>query len=198
MDQARRAEQSRTTTETDIRLTLVLDGSGQAAIDSGIGFLDHMLHLLAVHSRMDIQLQASGDLEVDEHHSVEDIAICLGRCLREALGDKAGIRRYGEATIPMDEALVRVVLDISGRSSLFYGLEVPNERLGNLGRESVGEFFAALCREAGINMHIDQIRGSNSHHIVEAAFKALARALRTAVSIDPTVQGAWSSKGNLD
>ena len=198
MQKQRKADIRRTTKETEVRLELNLDGTGQADISSGIGFLDHMMTLLAVHSRMDILLRASGDLEVDEHHCVEDIAICLGHCLHEALGDKVGINRYGEATIPMDESLVRVVLDLSGRNCLCYHLAVPAERVGVLGRESVEEFFTAFCRQAGINMHVDQLRGSNSHHLVEATFKALARALRQAIQIDPSIDGVWSSKGRLD
>jgi imidazoleglycerol-phosphate dehydratase len=195
--EARRGELRRTTKETDVYVQLNLDGAGQAKIDSGIPFLDHMLTLLAVHSLCDLTVQATGDLAVDDHHTVEDIALTLGAVLIDCLGNKAGINRYGWALIPMDESLVRVALDFSGRPHLVYALNLPYEMLGNLAAENVREFMQALANSAGMNLHIDQIRGENTHHIVEAAFKALARAIKQAVQREERVTGVWSSKGSL-
>lgn len=193
----RKGEIHRTTSETSIVLTLYLDGGGLADIDSGIPFLDHMLTLFTVHSLCDVQLEARGDIEVDDHHTIEDIGICLGEALKQAIGDKFGINRYGEFTVPMDESLVRVVLDFSGRPYLHYNLPIPAQRLGDLATENIREFFQALANHAGMNIHVDLIRGDNSHHIVEAAFKALGRAVKIAVSLEPRISGVWSSKGSL-
>ncbi len=188
---------ARKTKETDIELELSLDGSGINQIDTPVPFLNHMLTLFSVHSRFNLNVSARGDIEVDDHHTVEDIGICLGQALKEALGEKQGINRYGEAVIPMDETLARVVLDLSGRPYLVYQAQIPSPQLGSLAAETVKEFFQAVVNQAGINLHIDLLRGDNSHHIVEAIFKAFARALRQAVMIAPGVEGVWSSKGQL-
>ncbi len=180
----RTAELTRTTAETDVRLTLALDGTGKSTIDTGCGFLDHMLTLFARHGRFDLTLSCVGDTGVDDHHSVEDIGICLGRALNEALGDKRGICRYGDTTLPMDEALVLTAVDISGRSFLCFDLDVPAQKVGAFDTELVEEFFTAFCANAGITLHIRKLAGKNSHHIIEGCFKAFARALREAVSLD--------------
>jgi len=194
----RTAEIARKTAETDVRLQLRLDGTGVADIDTGIGFLDHMLELFARHGRFDLAVRCAGDTGVDGHHSVEDVGICLGRAFAEALGDKAGIRRYGDVTLPMDEALVLAAVDISGRAYLSYGLRVNAGRLGAFDTELAEEFFAAFTREAGITLHLRQLDGRNSHHVLEAGFKALGRALRAAVAIDPALNGEIpSTKGTL-
>ncbi|MGI5879857.1 MAG: imidazoleglycerol-phosphate dehydratase HisB [Syntrophomonadaceae bacterium] len=193
----RTAEIKRQTRETDIDLRLEMDGTGNCDIDVPIPFLGHMLTLFAVHSLCNLRLTAKGDIEVDDHHSVEDIGICLGQALKEAAGDKKGINRYGEATIPMDEALVRVVLDFSGRAYLSYNVELENANIGNLATENIQEFFQALASSAGMNLHIDRLRGTNTHHVIEATFKAFARALKMALTIDPRMEGVWSSKGKL-
>lgn len=181
----RRAEIYRETAETRIDLTLDLDGTGESGIDSGVGFLDHMLTLFARHGRFDLTLKCAGDTQVDDHHSVEDIGICLGKAFREALGEKRGIRRYGDAALPMDEALVLSAVDVSGRSCLVYALEVPTEKIGTFDTELAEEFFTAFAANAGLTLHIRQLSGRNSHHIVEGAFKSVARSLRKAVAIDP-------------
>lgn len=194
----RSAEITRETRETSIRLALRLDGSGQAEVASGAGFLDHMLQLLCQHALVDLRLCCQGDTEVDFHHSAEDIGICLGQALRQALGDKAGIARYGQCLLPMDEALILCALDLSGRGHLGYGLMIPAQQVGTFDTELVQEFFQALCREAGLCLHFQQLSGLNSHHIIEAAFKAFARALRQAIREDPALQGRVnSSKGSL-
>ncbi len=194
----RKCELTRNTAETKISLSLNLDGSGLHNIDTGVGFLNHMLTLLAVHGRFDLDVHCDGDIFVDDHHSVEDIGIVLGRAFSEALGDKAGITRYGSAIIPMDEALVLAALDISGRGLLSFSLKIPAAKIGTFDTELVEEFFAAFTRESGVTLHLKQLDGSNSHHIVESAFKAFARAARTAVKIDDTLAGAVpSSKGVL-
>ncbi len=194
----RRAEIERTTGETRISLCLEPDGSGKYDIRTGVGFLDHMLALLAVHGRFDLTVECSGDTQVDDHHSVEDIGICLGRAFREALGDRAGICRYADATVPMDEALVLCAVDISGRGFLGFDLPIPAQKIGTFDTELVEEFFAAFVRESGVTLHIKYLAGRNSHHIVEGAFKAFARAMRAAVRIDPELSGAVpSSKGVL-
>ncbi|MBQ5406692.1 MAG: imidazoleglycerol-phosphate dehydratase HisB [Oscillospiraceae bacterium] len=194
----RSATIERKTAETDIALTLTLDGAGRSDLNSGVGFLDHMLTLLAAHGRFDLTLRCVGDTFVDDHHSVEDIGIALGMALRESLGDKRGICRYGQRLLPMDEALVLCALDLSGRSCLRYGLEIPTEKVGSFDTELVEEFFAALCREAGLTLHLRQLDGTNSHHIIEAAFKAFARALREAVSLDGALSNELpSTKGVL-
>lgn len=194
MEIMRSCEVQRKTSETEVLLQLELDGTGNHQIDTEIPFLGHMLTLFSVHSLCNLKIAARGDLEVDDHHSVEDIGICLGQALKEALGDKRGINRYGEATVPMDETLVRVVLDLSGRSFLSFNAEIKQAMLGNLSSENVREFFQALANYAGMNIHIDLIRGSNSHHIVEAMFKAFARSLKMAVAYEPRMEGIWSSK----
>ena len=194
----RTATCNRKTAETEIALTLNLDGTGQGEIDSGVGFLDHMLTLLAKHARMDLRVTCKGDNQVDDHHSVEDIAIALGEALKEALGDKRGIRRYGSMLLPMDEALVLVALDLSGRGSLRYTASIPSQKIGSFDTELVQEFFLALTRTAGITLHIRQMDGENSHHIVEAMFKGFGRALKEAVAIDPTMADEIpSTKGVL-
>jgi imidazoleglycerol-phosphate dehydratase len=194
---ARRAEIERKTAETQISIKLNLDGEGKCDIATGIGFLDHMLTLLAKHSFMDLTVKAKGDLEVDSHHTVEDIGIVLGEALREALGDKAGIHRYGNCFIPMDETLAQACLDFSGRSFLVFGAEVPKIRLGNYDTEMTEEFFRAVAMHCGLTLHIRVLYGSNVHHIIEAIFKAFARAVAEAASVDPRVKGVMSSKGVL-
>lgn len=193
----RTAEIKRQTKETDITLRLEIDGTGDCDIDVPVPFLGHMLTLFVVHSLCNLQLIAKGDIEVDDHHTVEDIGICLGQALKEAAGDKKGINRYGEATVPMDEALVRVVLDFSGRSWLAYNVVLETDSIGNLATENIQEFFQALSNSAGMNLHIDLLRGTNTHHVLEATFKAFARALKDALTINPRVEGVWSSKGEL-
>ncbi|WP_054692375.1 imidazoleglycerol-phosphate dehydratase HisB [Syntrophomonas palmitatica] len=193
----RMGEVLRKTGETEILLQIELDGTGANQIDTEIPFLNHMLTLLAVHSLCNLKVAARGDLDVDDHHSVEDIGICLGEALKTAVGDKRGINRYGEATVPMDEALARVVLDFSGRACLVYNAQIAREKIGRMSTENVKEFFQAVANHAGINVHIDLIRGDNTHHCVEAVFKAFARALKMAVELEPRIEGIWSSKGNL-
>ena len=181
----RTATCNRKTAETGISLSLNLDGTGKSEINSGVGFLDHMLTLFARHARMDLALTCAGDTNVDDHHSVEDLAIALGEALKSALGDKRGIVRYGSELLPMDEALVLCAIDLSGRSCLRYSANIPSQKIGSFDTELVQEFFTALTRAAGITLHIKQLDGENSHHIVEAMFKALGRALKQAVAIDP-------------
>ncbi|MFA7148447.1 MAG: imidazoleglycerol-phosphate dehydratase HisB [Syntrophomonadaceae bacterium] len=187
----------RKTGETEILVQVELDGTGKHQIDTPIPFLSHMLTLLSVHSLCNLKVTAQGDVNVDDHHTVEDIGICLGEALKMALQDKRGINRYGEAIVPMDEALARVVIDLSGRSYLVYNVKLDRERVGDLATENVQEFFQALANSAGMNLHIDLLRGDNAHHIIEAIFKAFARALKMAVAIEPRVEGIWSSKGKL-
>ena len=194
---ARRAEIERKTAETQISIKLNLDGEGTCDIATGIGFLDHMLTLLAKHSFMDLTVKAKGDLEVDSHHTVEDIGIVLGEALREALGDKAGIHRYGNCFIPMDETLAQVCLDFSGRPFLVFGAEIPKIQLGNYDTEMTEEFFRAVAMHCGLTLHIRVLYGSNVHHIIEAIFKAFARAVAEASAVDPRVKGVMSSKGVL-
>ena len=178
------SEFSRKTAETDITLRLNLDGKGESTIDTGIGFLDHMLTLFARHGRFDLALTCRGDTHVDDHHSVEDIGLCLGTAFSNALGDMMGITRYGDITLPMDESLVLCAVDISGRSCLSYALNLPSVKVGTMDTELVEEFLAAFVRKANLTLHIRQIAGSNAHHIIEAGFKAMARALSKAVKID--------------
>ena len=194
---ARRAEIERKTAETQISIKLNLDGEGTCDIATGIGFLDHMLTLLAKHSFMDLAVKAKGDLEVDSHHTVEDIGIVLGEALQEALGDKAGIHRYGNCFIPMDETLAQVCLDFSGRPFLVFGAEIPKIQLGNYDTEMTEEFFRAVAVHCGLTLHIRVLYGSNVHHIIEAIFKAFARAVAEAAAVDPRVKGVMSSKGVL-
>ena len=194
---ARRAEIERKTAETQISIKLNLDGEGKCDIATGIGFLDHMMTLLAKHSFMDLTVKAKGDLEVDSHHTVEDIGIVLGEALQEALGDKAGIHRYGNCFIPMDETLAQVCLDFSGRPFLVFGAEIPKIQLGNYDTEMTEEFFRAVAMHCGLTLHIRVLYGSNVHHIIEAIFKAFARAVAEAAAVDPRVKGVMSSKGLL-
>ena len=185
----RQAEIARKTGETDIRIFLDLDGTGKSDIDTGVGFLDHMLTLFAKHGGFDLQLSCRGDTAVDDHHSVEDIGIVLGRAFAEALGAKRGIRRYGNMILPMDEALILTAADLSGRGFLAYDLRIPTEKVGTFDTELVEEFFRAFAVNGGITLHIQSLSGSNSHHIIEGAFKSAARSLREAVSsdgVDPT------------
>jgi imidazoleglycerol-phosphate dehydratase len=194
---SRQASITRTTKETDIRLSLNLDGSGKAELNSSIPFLDHMLEQIARHGLVDLSVEAKGDREIDDHHTVEDIGICLGETLRDALGDKAGVRRYGHAYVPLDEALSRVVLDLSGRPGLEYHIDFPKERVGDFDVDLFKEFFQAVCNHGKITLHIDAIRGGNNHHIIETVFKAFGRALRMAVEPDPRQAGIPSTKGAL-
>ena len=179
------AELKRDTAETKISLSLNLDGTGKADINTGCGFLDHMLTLLAGHGKMDLTVSCKGDTFVDDHHTVEDVGIALGQALATALGDKKGITRYGTVTLPMDEALVTCALDLSGRCGLYGELKIPSRKVGTFDTELVEEFFLAFVRNAAATLHFVQLAGSNSHHIIEGAFKAFGRALRTAVRIDP-------------
>lgn len=181
----RQAEITRTTAETDIRLKLDLDGAGQSQIATGCGFLDHMLTLFARHGRFDLEVSCRGDTHVDDHHTVEDTGICLGDAFAQALGDKRGIVRYGSALLPMDEALILTAVDLSGRGLLCYGLELPAAKVGAFDTELAEEFFMALARRGDMTIHIRQLAGKNSHHIIEGAFKSLARSLGAAAAIDP-------------
>ena len=180
----RTSDISRVTAETDIRLSLDLDGSGESDIDTGVGFLDHMLTLFAKHARFDLYVKAKGDINVDDHHTVEDVGIVLGQAFAEATGDKKGICRYGSCILPMDEALILCAADISGRDYLGYSLDIPTEKVGTFDTELTEEFWISFVRNARVTLHLRQLAGSNSHHIIEGAFKAAARALRQAVSID--------------
>ena len=194
----RKAELSRETAETKIRLSLDLDGSGTCEIETGCGFLDHMLVLFARHGRFDLTVHCEGDMNVDAHHTTEDIAIVLGRAFDEALGDRRGIVRYGSMVLPMDEALVLAAVDISGRAALGYALEIPTEKVGTFDTELVREFMLGFVRALGCSVHLRQLAGENSHHIIEAAFKGLARALHEAVSIDPIYRDEIpSTKGTI-
>jgi imidazoleglycerol-phosphate dehydratase len=194
----RLGEVERTTRETTIRVRLALDGGGAAEVSTGIGFLDHMLEALARHAVLDLTVQGSGDLHVDGHHTVEDTGIAVGQALARALGDRAGTRRYGDALVPLDEALVRAVVDVSGRPHLTYEIDIPKwQMLGDFDVFLTPEFFRALVLNAGLTVHMDLIRGDNPHHIVEAAFKAFARALDGATCLDPRVSGVPSTKGAL-
>ena len=194
----RYSEIKRKTAETDIQLSLELDGSGKADVKTGCGFLDHMLTLFAAHGRFDLAVRCNGDVEVDYHHSVEDIGICLGDAFREAIGECKGINRYGSMMLPMDESLILCALDVSGRSYLVYDLAIPTEKIGDFDCELVEEFFVAFTRRAGVTLHVKKLDGRNSHHIVEGAFKAFARALSAAVSVDPRYADSIpSTKGVL-
>ena len=187
----------RKTKETDIRVSLVLDGGGTARISTGIPFLDHMLELFARHGLFDLEIECRGDLQIDDHHSVEDIAICLGEAFHSALGDKAGISRYGESVVPMDEALCRSVIDLSGRFYLVYEVKTRRQRIGNFSVELAEHFWRSFAEKLKCNLHIDLLRGRNTHHILEASFKATARALSKAVARDPRIDGVMSTKGML-
>ncbi len=188
----------RETAETQIALTLDLDGSGLSSIATGVGFLDHMLTLLARHALIDLEVEAKGDLHIDDHHTVEDIGIALGQAVRQALGDKRGIGRYADCHLPMDETLTRVALDISGRPFLVFRTEFPTEKIGTFDTELVREWFQAFAINAGLTLHVETLYGANSHHIAESCFKGLARVLRQAVAIDPAARDRVpSTKGTL-
>lgn len=194
----RRAEITRTTSETAVSLAIDLDGTGVSSIATGIGFFDHMLDQLSRHSMIDITLSAKGDLQIDDHHTVEDCGIALGQALARALGEKRGIRRYGHFTLAMDDAQIACALDLSARPYLVWNLSFPSATIGSFDTELVREFFQALASHGGITLHLDQVHGLNSHHIAEAAFKAVARALRMAVEPDPRAGAAIpSTKGAL-
>ena len=193
MSRDRSASVKRITKETDIELSLSLDGSGRSSIDTGIGFLDHMLELFAFHGSLDLEIKCSGDLEVDTHHTTEDIAIALGQAIREALGDKKGIERYGQCYLPMDETLARIVLDFSGRSCCVFRAEFTRDSLGSLAIEDIREFFMALSANAGLTLHAEVLYGSNDHHRAESLFKGLGRAVKSAISV--TSDRILSTKG---
>jgi imidazoleglycerol-phosphate dehydratase len=194
----RKAEIARRTNETEIRVAVDLDGTGTHAIGTGIGFLDHMLDQLAKHALIDISVAAAGDLHIDYHHTAEDVGIALGSAVKQALGDKKGIRRYGSSDLPMDEALTRVALDVSGRPFLVFKVDFTRDKLGEMDTELFREWFQAFAMNAGITLHVENLYGDNNHHIAESAFKALARALRQAVEIDPRAGDSIpSTKGTL-
>ena len=194
---SRTAEIRRVTKETQITLAVDLDGSGTSQLATGIGFFDHMLNLLSRHSMIDLRVEATGDLHVDAHHTVEDVGICLGKALSQALGDKAGIRRYGWATLPMDEALVTAAVDLSGRAFCVWQVELPSELLGTFSTPLAEEFWRAVSGSGAFNLHVVRHHGRNAHHVIEAVFKAIARALRQAVEPDPRGGGIPSTKGVL-
>ena len=195
---SRSATVSRTTGETDVQVTVNLDGTGQCSAHTGIPFLDHMLHQISSHGLLDLEVQAQGDYEIDDHHTNEDVGITLGMALKQALGDRKGIVRFGHFVAPLDEALVQVALDFSGRPHLSYGLEIPTERVGTYDTQLVREFFVAVVNHAQITLHIRQLDGINSHHIIEATFKAFARSVRMATEVDPRrASQIPSSKGVL-
>ncbi len=194
----RTAKLRRTTGETDVAVVLDLDGTGKSEISTGCGFLDHMLILFARHGRFDLTVQAKGDTWVDDHHTVEDVGITLGDAFARALGEKRGVTRYGSTILPMDEALILTAVDLSGRGFLCYDLAIPTEKVGTFDTQLTGEFFAAFARRADLTLHVKQLAGANSHHIIEGAFKSLARSLRAAVAIDPAAAGEVpSTKGVL-
>jgi imidazoleglycerol-phosphate dehydratase len=194
----RTAAIERDTRETKIRIDLDLDGRGTAHIATGVGFLDHMLEQVARHGRLDLTVAAEGDLQVDDHHTVEDVGIALGQAVRRALGDLAGINRYADVHLPMDETLTRVVMDISGRPMLVWRTAFPTPKIGSFDTELVREFFQAFATHAGLTLHVETLYGANAHHIAESCFKGLARALRAAVALDPTLEGEVpSTKGRL-
>jgi len=195
---ARSATIERKTRETDIRVSLELDGSGKHEIESPVPFFDHMLTQIARHGFFDLEIRAQGDIEIDAHHTVEDLGICLGEAFKKALGDKAGIRRYGRGTMPMHEALASVILDFSGRPFLVFNVDLPKTQVGNFDVELVEEFFTAFCNHSGANIHVNLAYGDNLHHIIEAVFKAFAQALDEATRLDPRIEGVRSSKGKLE
>ena len=195
---SRTATIERKTNETAIRLTLALDGRGASEIATPVPFIDHMLTQIARHGFFDLTVQAKGDIEIDAHHTVEDLGICLGEAFKQALGDKAGVRRYGRGTMPMHEALASVILDFSGRPFLVFNVPLPKAQIGNFEVELVEEFFTAFANHAGANLHVNLAYGDNLHHIIEAVFKAFARALDEATQIDPRLEGVLSSKGKLE
>jgi imidazoleglycerol-phosphate dehydratase len=193
----RRGEVERKTRETDIRIVLEVDGSGQADIVTGVGFMDHMLTLFTVHGFFNLNIQADGDTHIDDHHTVEDIGICLGRAFAQALGDKSGINRYGHAYVPMDETLARVCVDFSNRPFLHYDVAITDQKVGTFDTALAGEFLRALSLHAGLTLHVDLLHGQNAHHIIEAVFKALGRAMGDASSLCSGLSGTLSSKGLL-
>ena len=193
----RRATVERKTNETDISVTIDLDGSGTCDVETGVGSFDHVLSALGRHSLRDLTVRAKGDTWVDDHHTVEDVGIVIGQAIREALGDKRGIGRFGDAAIPMDEALVLAAIDVSGRGELFWDVDIAAEKVGTFDCELAREFFAGLARDAGITLHLRKLAGDNAHHIIEATFKACGRALRAAVEADARVTGVPSTKGSL-
>ena len=194
----RKTEINRETTETDILIRLELDGKGESDIDTGCGFLDHMLELFSRHGRFDLTVHCHGDIHVDYHHTVEDIGICLGKAFCEALGDKKGIVRYGDTTLAMDESLILTAIDISGRGGCYYALNIPTQKVGDFDTELDQEFWIAFAQNAGLTLHLRQLAGRNSHHIIEGAFKSVARSLKAAVAIDPAFAGEVpSTKGML-
>lgn len=194
---SRTARVQRKTAETDIDLTLNIDGTGVADVSTGVGFFDHMLTHIAKHALFDLTVKAKGDLHIDAHHTVEDVGICFGKALREAVGDKAGIRRYGDCMLPMDETLVSSAIDLSGRPFLVWKTAIPTETLGNFSSQLAQEFWRAVSAVGLMNLHVIQHHGYNTHHIIEAIFKACARAMRQAVEIDPRASGIPSTKGVL-
>ena len=199
MNQHREGLIHRITNETDVNVRLGLDGSGKSNISSGIAFLDHMLHQLSSHGLINLEVKATGDTHIDDHHTNEDVGIALGQALSQALGDRKGIYRFGQFTAPLDEALVQVVLDCSGRPHINYELNIPTQKIGTYDTELIKEFFVAIANNSGLTLHIRQLSGSNSHHIVEACFKAFAKALRMAIEFDPRRLGEVpSSKGVLE
>lgn len=193
----RQAAIERITQETKIRMELTVDGSGAGAICTSVPFLDHMLNLFARHGLFDLTVEASGDIDIDFHHTVEDIGIVLGDAFRKALGEKKGIRRYGQATVPMDETIASVAIDVSGRPYLVYHVNLPKVKIGEFDVELAREFFQAFANHCGVNLHINVMYGDNVHHIIEACFKAFARALDAATQVDPRVEGVLSTKGVL-
>lgn len=194
---SRSATIDRQTQETQINLCLTLDGCGEACIATPVPFMNHMLTLLSRHGFFDLTVKAEGDVEVDDHHTVEDLGICLGQAFVKALGNKQGIRRYGAATVPMDETLASVHIDFSGRSCLVFNMELPKAKVGSFDVELVEEFFTAFCNHAGANVHVNLVYGSNLHHMIEGVFKAFGRALDEATGLDPRIQGVLSTKGKL-
>jgi imidazoleglycerol-phosphate dehydratase len=193
----RTATVERKTKETQIALQLTLDGEGKSEVRTGVGFLDHMLDLLARHGLLDLTIKATGDTHVDAHHTVEDVGICLGQALKEALGDRKGIRRFGDCAVPMEDALAQVALDLGGRGALVFNVAFPSEKTGDFDVGLVEEFFRALAANAGMNLHVNVPYGRNSHHVAEAVFKAFARALEQAMQLDPRIKGVPSTKGIL-
>ena len=193
----RNATISRTTSETDVLVTIDLDGTGKVDVSTGVGFFDHMLSAFGRHGLFDLTVHAKGDTWVDDHHTVEDVGIVLGQAIREALGDKSGIRRFADVSIPMDESLVMAAVDISGRGELFWDVPIGPEKVGTFDCELGHEFFAGLARDAGVTLHVREICGYNAHHLLEASFKAAGRALRLACEPDPRVVGVPSTKGSL-
>lgn len=197
MEGIRRAELTRTTKETDISIEINLDGEGNYSVETGVGFFDHMLTLFAKHGILDLDVKAKGDLYIDCHHTIEDVGITLGKCIEKALGDKAGIKRYGTAFVPMDEALCMISMDISGRSYLVFEGEFNSQKVGEMDTEMVEEFFRALAFNAGITLHVKVLYGKNAHHMIEGLFKALGRALREAITKDEKIKGVMSTKGSI-